>query len=108
MSPQYLGVVRDGRQRAEERKTDMSAELARHRYRLFQRYFGAIISLQEHFTFTMIDATDSLEIVQSHIKREFEYQSENEIGSETLDTIQVIVSSSLSILLVLAAHSTSL
>ena len=76
-------------QALEERPTDFDPELARQRYKIFQKYFSTLTSLREHFTFTLINAMDTIANVQKMIIREFEYQSENEIAVETLDVIQV-------------------
>jgi len=74
----------------EERPTDFDPELAKKRYEVFQQHFSTLITLREHFTFTMINAMDSVEKVQNRINQEFVYQSENEIATETLDAIQKI------------------
>jgi adenylate kinase len=74
----------------EERPTDFDPELARQRYKIFQKYFSTLTSLREHFTFTLINAMDTIGNVQKMIVREFEYQSENEIAVETLDIMQVL------------------
>ena len=73
----------------EVRPTDLDPELALLRYKTFQNYFGTLNSLREVFSFTMINAMDEIEVVQARIKKEFEYQSQNEISSDTLNAIQV-------------------
>ena len=79
-------------QMVEERPTDFDEKFARSRYKIFQQYFSTLTSLREHFIFTMLNANESLEKVQELIRKEFEYQSHNEIATETLDAIQVVCS----------------
>ncbi|NKB72284.1 MAG: nucleoside monophosphate kinase [Candidatus Latescibacteria bacterium] len=78
-------------QRMEIRATDLDAEAARGRYRLFKETtFEALQSLRQIFHFHFIDAEASLEEVQEKIEEEFLYQSSLELDQTTFTRIQRI------------------
>lgn len=69
------------------RDTDMSEEIARHRYAVFLKHYQTIQKLRKHFTFTVINATGSVEEVEERIKREFAYQSSTELSTLAFEAI---------------------
>jgi adenylate kinase len=71
----------------EERATDHDEPLARERYKIFKEHYITLESLRKHFTFTFVDAGGSVDAVQRHIITELEYQSSQELASETFDAV---------------------
>ena len=70
----------------EERATDFSEALARNRYRVFkEQTYDALISLTQIFHYHFINAQAPLDVVQSNILRELEYQSSLELEPGTYD-----------------------
>jgi adenylate kinase len=69
------------------RDTDMSEEIARHRYAVFLKHYHTIQKLRKHFTFTVINATGSVQDVEQRIKREFAYQSSTELSQLAFESI---------------------
>jgi adenylate kinase len=75
----------------EERETDFSEELARHRYRMFkERTYDALVSLKAIFYYHFINAQAPLDVVQENILRELEYQSSLELDPFTFDSLKDI------------------
>ncbi len=73
----------------EERATDFSEALARNRYRVFkEQTYDALISLNQIFHYHFINAQAALDIVQSNILRELEYQSSLELDPRTYDCLR--------------------
>lgn len=81
----------------EIRKTDLSVEAARNRYRTFKEItFDSLTSLREIFYYHFINAQESIEEVQRRIINELKYQSSLELDQEVYDTIaRVPVASSI-------------
>ena len=69
------------------RDTDVSEEIARHRYSVFLKHYRTIEKLKDYFTFTVINAMGDVDEVQQRIKKEFAYQSSTELSQETFDLI---------------------
>lgn len=75
----------------ELRKTDLSIEAARNRYRTFKEItYESLRSLREIFHYHFINAQQSVEEVQQSIVRELKYQSSLELDQETHDLISRI------------------
>ena len=75
----------------EERKTDMSEEKCRERYRTFiKETFAALERLQEIFHYHFIKAEGPLEEVQQNILKEFSYQSKLDLSEDVFGLIQNI------------------
>lgn len=73
----------------EERATDFSEALARNRYRIFkEQTYDALISLTQIFHYHFINAQAPLDVVQSNILRELEYQSSLELDPLTYDFLR--------------------
>jgi adenylate kinase len=85
----------DGAPAPEIRKTDLSAEAARNRYRVFkERTYEPLQSLRDIFHYHFINAHGSLPEVQARIIKELQYQSSLELSEETYDLISPIPLSS--------------
>jgi adenylate kinase len=85
----------DGAPVPEIRKTDLSAEAARNRYRVFkERTYEPLQSLRDIFHYHFINAHGSLPEVQARIIKELQYQSSLELSEETYDLISPIPLSS--------------
>jgi adenylate kinase len=85
----------DGIPAPEIRKTDLSAEAARNRYRVFkERTYEPLQSLRDIFHYHFINAHGSLPEVQARIIKELQYQSSLELSEETYDLISPIPLSS--------------
>jgi len=85
----------DGVATPEVRKTDLSAEAARNRYRVFkERTYEPLQSLRDIFHYHFINAHGSLPEVQARIIKELQYQSSLELSEETYDLISPIPLSS--------------
>ena len=77
--------------RDEVRQTDLDADAARRRYRVFKETtYDALQSLREIFHFHFIDAEAPLEEVQEKITQEVAYQSSLELERRTYDRIHGI------------------
>ena len=88
-------LKRDGGASVEVRKTDLSAEAARNRYRVFkERTYEPLQSLRDIFHYHFINAHGSLPEVQARIIKELQYQSSLELAEETYDLISPIPLSS--------------
>lgn len=75
----------------EIRKTDLSEDSARNRYRTFKRVtYEALKSLREVFHYHFIDAKGSIEDVQHRIIGELAYQSSLELDQATYDRVSRI------------------
>lgn len=75
----------------EERPTDFNEALARNRYRVFkEKTYDALVSLKQIFHFHFINAQASLEVVQSNILHELEYQSSLELDPRTFQSLNTI------------------
>lgn len=73
----------------EERATDLSADAARHRYRVFkEQTYDALQSLREIFHFHFINAQGPVEEVQQNIIKELQYQSSLELDPRTYDRLR--------------------
>ena len=73
----------------EERATDFNEALARNRYRVFkEQTYDALISLTQIFHYHFINAQAPLDVVQSNILRELEYQSSLELDPRTFDSLR--------------------
>jgi adenylate kinase len=84
-------VKKDGGVVVEVRKTDLSAEAARNRYRVFkERTYEPLQSLRDIFHYHFINAQGSLPEVQARIIKELQYQSSLELAEETYDLISPI------------------
>lgn len=72
----------------ELRKTDLSVDLARNRYRTFKEVtYESLTSLREIFHYHYVNAQESVEQVQESIVRELAYQSSLELDQQTYDVI---------------------
>ena len=70
------------------RKTDLSVEAARNRYRTFKEItYESLTSLQRIFHYHFVNAQDSIEDVQASIVRELKYQSSLELDQATYDVV---------------------
>lgn len=75
----------------ELRKTDLSVEAARNRYRTFKEItYEALTSLREIFHYHFVNAQQSIEEVQQNIISELKYQSSLELNQRTNDLISQI------------------
>lgn len=75
----------------ELRKTDLSPEAARNRYRTFKEVtYDALITLRDVFHCHFINAQESIEKVQEYIIEELRYQSTLELDQTTADLISHI------------------
>ena len=84
-------AAREGGPLAEVRKTDLTAEAARNRYRVFkERTYEPLQSLRDIFHYHFINAQGSLAEVQARIIKELQYQSSLELAEETYDLISPI------------------
>ncbi len=83
--------AREGGPLAEVRKTDLTADAARNRYRVFkERTYEPLQSLRDIFHYHFINAQGSLAEVQARIIKELQYQSSLELSEETYDLISPI------------------
>ncbi|MFZ9201489.1 MAG: nucleoside monophosphate kinase [Opitutales bacterium] len=81
-------VDEEGGSRMEVRKTDLDAEAARNRYRVFkERTYEPLQTLRDIFHYHLINAQGSLAEVQARIIKELQYQSSLELAEETHDSI---------------------
>lgn len=72
----------------EVRKTDLSVDAARNRYRTFKEVtYESLTSLREIFHYHYINAQESIDRVQQAIVRELKYQSSLELDEQTYDLI---------------------
>lgn len=72
----------------ELRKTDLSVEAARNRYRTFKEItYESLRSLREIFHYHFINAQQSVEDVQRSIVEELKYQSSLELDQQTNDLV---------------------
>jgi len=84
-------AARDGGPLAEVRKTDLRADAARNRYRVFkERTYEPLQSLRDIFHYHFINAQGSLAEVQARIIKELQYQSSLELSEDTYDLISPI------------------
>lgn len=75
----------------EERETDLDAEAARKRYRVFkEKTWDALQSLRELYHYHFINAQGDIHDVEQNILRELAYQSSLELDPETYDTVRRI------------------
>lgn len=75
----------------ELRKTDLSEEAARNRFRTFKEVtYDALLTLRESFHYHYINAQGTIAEVQSRIINELRYQSSLELRQETLDLLDKI------------------
>jgi adenylate kinase len=73
----------------EFRATDLSAETARYRYKVFkERTWDALQSLKETFFYHFIDANGTVEEVRENILEELKYQSSLELDPQTFDRLR--------------------
>ncbi len=81
-----------GDSRVEEvRKTDLSVEAARNRYRTFKEItYESLTSLREVFHYHFVNAQESIENVQGRIVEELKYQSSLELDQNTYDMLSGI------------------
>ena len=85
-------AARDGGPLAEVRKTDLTADAARNRYRVFkERTYEPLQSLRDIFHYHFINAQGSLAEVQARIIKELQYQSSLELSEDTYDLISPIL-----------------
>lgn len=72
----------------ELRKTDLSVDSARNRYRTFKEItYESLTTLREIFYYHLVNAQDSIEDVQRSIVKELKYQSSLELDQATYDII---------------------
>ncbi|MCC5839158.1 MAG: nucleoside monophosphate kinase [Opitutales bacterium] len=72
----------------ELRKTDLSVDSARNRYRTFKEItYESLTTLREIFYYHLVNAQDSVEDVQRSIVKELKYQSSLELDQATYDII---------------------
>ena len=84
-------AARDGGPLAEVRKTELTADAARNRYRVFkERTYEPLQSLRDIFHYHFINAQGSLAEVQARIIKELQYQSSLELSEDTYDLISPI------------------
>ena len=84
-------AAREGGALAEVRKTDLTADAARNRYRVFkERTYEPLQSLRDIFHYHFINAQGSLPEVQARIIKELQYQSSLELSEDTYDLISPI------------------
>ena len=84
-------AAREGGPLAEVRKTDLTADAARNRYRVFkERTYEPLQSLRDIFHYHFINAQGSLAEVQARIIKELQYQSSLELSEDTYDLISPI------------------
>lgn len=75
----------------ELRKTDLSVEAARNRYRTFKEItYESLASLREIFHYHFINAQQSIEEVQQKVVEELKYQSTLELDQRTHDLVSSI------------------
>lgn len=75
----------------EVRKTDLSEETARNRYRTFKEItYESLTSLREVFHYHFVNAQDSIVKVQERIVEELKYQSSLELDEATYDQLASI------------------
>ncbi|MFT6618614.1 MAG: nucleoside monophosphate kinase [Verrucomicrobiia bacterium] len=75
----------------ELRPTDLDADAAQRRYRVFkEKTWAALESLRERFFYHFINAEGSFEDVEQNILNELKYQSSLELDSATFDRIRRI------------------
>ena len=75
----------------ELRKTDLSVEAARNRYRTFKEItYESLASLREIFHYHFINAQQTIEEVQQSIVEELKYQSSLELDQKTNDFVSRI------------------
>lgn len=75
----------------ELRKTDLSVDAARNRYRTFKEItYDSLTSLRKIFYYHLIDAQQSIEEVQRNIITELKYQSSLELDQAVYDIIAKI------------------
>lgn len=75
----------------EVRKTDLSPDLARNRYRTFKEVtYESLTTLREIFHYHLINAQPSIAEVQRNIVKELKYQSTLELDERTNDMIAQI------------------
>jgi adenylate kinase len=85
----------EGGAEVEVRKTDLDAEAARNRYRVFkERTYDPLQTLRDIFHYHLINAQGTLAEVQARIVKELQYQSSLELGGETHDRIAGMASPS--------------
>ena len=81
----------EGETAHEVRKTDLSVDAARNRYRTFKEVtYESLTSLREIFHYHYVSAQDSVEKVQEAIVRELKYQSSLELDQATYDILSRI------------------
>lgn len=81
-------VEQDGGEKVEVRKTDLDADAARNRYRIFkERTYEPLQTLRDIFHYHLINAQGTLAEVQARIIKELQYQSSLELAEETHDGI---------------------
>lgn len=81
----------DDSAKSEVRKTDLSPDLARNRYRTFKEVtYESLTSLREVFHYHYVNAQQSIEAVQQAIVRELKYQSSLELDHSTYAIIDRI------------------
>lgn len=77
-----------GEDEEEVRKTDLSVDAARNRYRTFKEVtYESLTSLREIFHYHYVNAQESIEKVQQSIVRELAYQSSLELDEATYDLV---------------------
>ena len=78
------------RESSEVRSTDMSEDLARHRYSVFKNHYGTLLRLKQYFPFHLIDGMGNITEVERQIENELRYQSSLELSQRTYDRIKHI------------------
>ena len=74
---------------SEVRKTDLSEEAARRRYRVFkEKTWDALLSLKEIFFYHLVNAQGPIREVEENILRELQYQSSLELDPRTFDRMR--------------------
>lgn len=74
------------------RKTDISIDAARKRYKFFaNNVFESLQTLKVKFPYNFIDASGSVEQVEKKMHKEFEYQSSLELGPDTYLSLSEII-----------------
>ena len=78
----------EGGEKLEVRKTDLDADAARARYKVFkERTYEPLQTLRDIFHYHLINAQGNLAEVQARIIKELQYQSSLELAEETHDSI---------------------
>jgi adenylate kinase len=73
------------------RDTDRDVDKARERYRIFVKHRNTLSKLKEYFTYSEIDASGDIKLVEREILNQFQYQSRQDLSKRAFDAIQPIL-----------------